>query len=232
MNDTEIWKPIPDWTGYSVSNHGNVRSEERIIIRKNTDIKQNQKGRILKPWIATQSGAGYLMISLCNGNDRRLKIGVHRLVLWAFVGKQDKGIDARHLDGNCKNNHLSNLKYGTRQENIADAVKHKTMIRPVKLTINDVLEICKCGTEKISSKIVAEKYNINRNTITEIWRGEIWGHATEGLRPQSNYHRKHDKISDDHKRIIMDESIGIMEAAKIVGIERHTAARWRKRFNQ
>lgn len=230
MNDTEIWKQIPGYEGYySVSNYGKVRSEDRIITRCKTGIKERHKGIIVKPWIAKNSGKGYLMVSL-SMNNKRLKIGVHRLVLWAFSGKQEKGVDARHLDGNCKNNHFSNLAYGTRSDNIQDSVKHLTMMHPKKLTKESVINICNMGTQKISSKIVGEKYNINRNTVTEIWRGEIWGHATEGLRPKSNQPKKYDKISEEHKRIIMNLDFPIMKAAKLLGIERHTAARWRKIF--
>lgn len=231
MNDTEIWKEIPAYEGYySVSNHGAVRSEDRIITRVKTGIKEKHKGIIIKPWIAKNSGKGYLMVGL-SMNNKSLRVGVHRLVLWAFVGKQEKGMEARHLDKDCKNNRLSNLAYGTRSENIQDGVKHLTMMNPKKLTKENVLEICKMGREKIPSKPVSEKYNISRGTVTEIWRGDIWAHATEGLRPESTYPRKYDKISEEHKLIIMNKDIKIMEAAKLVGIERHTAARWRKLFN-
>ena len=231
MNDTEIWKEIPGWEGYySASNHGRVKSEDRIIKRITTGVKEKHKGVILKPWIAKQSGKGYLMVALNRGNEK-LKIGVHRLVLWAFVGPQAKGIDARHLDGNCKNNHLKNLAYGTRSDNIQDSVNHLTMMTPQKLKKEDIIEICNMGKQKISSKIVSQKYNVNRNTITEIWRGEIWGHATNGIRPGSTYHRKHDKLSSDQKEILLSDRKTI-EIAKLLDVDRHTVNRWRKRFSQ
>lgn len=231
MNDTETWKQIPHWEGYySASSHGRIKSEDRIIRRINTGVEERHKGVILKPWVAKQSGKGYLMVAL-NRGDKKLKIGVHRLVLWAFVGKQDKGIDARHLDGDCKNNHISNLAYGTRRENIQDSVKHLTMMKPRKLTKDDVIDICQMGRQKISSKIVGEKYKVNRNTITEIWRGEIWAHATAGLRPESTYHRKHDKLSYEQKAILFSDRRTI-DVAKLLNIDRHTVRRWRKRFNQ
>lgn len=231
MNDTEIWKAIPGWEGYySASDQGRIKSEDRIIKRIITGVKEKHKGIILKPWIAKQSGKGYLMVALNRGNEK-LKIGVHRLVLWAFVGKQEKGIDARHLDGNCKNNHLSNLAYGTRSENIEDSIKHLTMMNPKKLTRLDVIDICEMGRKKISAKIVSQKYNVNRNTITEIWRGEIWGHATNGIRPESTYHRKHDKLSDEQKSILLSD-LKTMKIAKLLNIDRHTVNRWRKKFSQ
>lgn len=230
MDNTEIWKEIPGWEGYySASNHGSIRSEDRTIIRNKTGIKEKHKGVILKPWIAKQSGKGYLMVALSKGGDCKLKIGVHRLVLWSFIGPQEKGVDARHLDGDCRNNHLSNLSYGTRSDNLKDAVKHLTMMRPQKLTKEDIIEICEMGRQRIPSNIVGDKFNVNRNTITEIWRGEIWGHATEGIRPPSTYHRKHDKLTDEQKSILLSD-LKTTEIAKILNIDRHTVNRWRKKF--
>jgi hypothetical protein len=228
-----MWKEIPGYEGYySVSNFGRVRSEERIIERKSTGVKEKRKSFILKPWINHGSGKGYEMVGLCKGVKNKLKIAVHRLVLWAFVGLQEKGIESRHLDGNCKNNCLSNLAYGTKSDNMQDAVKHRTLIRPIKLKEEDVVQICKMGREKTSSLIVSRKFKICRNTVTEIWRGDIWKHATEGLRPESNQLKKYHKISEEHKKIIIDSNIPITQAAKILGIERHTAAIWRKKFTQ
>jgi len=233
MNDTEIWKSIPDWDDYySVSSWGRVKSEDRIIIRNKTLISERRRGKILTPWVAHGSGKGYLMVGLCRGKNKKIKISIHRLVLWAFIGKQEKGMDCRHLDGNCKNNHLSNLSYGTRSENMADARKHQTIMRPIKLTKENVIEICEMGKANISSKHVAAKFNINRNTVTEIWRGEIWRHITKELLPKSNQLKKYDKISEDQKKIIMDKNIRLVDAAKALNIDRHTAARWRKKFNQ
>lgn len=229
MNDTEIWKAIPGWEGYSASSLGNIRSEDRVITENNTGKKVKHSGKLLKPWIAKSAG-GYFTVGLCNGGDRRLKISIHRLVLLAFVGPLKKGMDSRHLDGNCLNNRIDNLAYGTRQENLKDAVKHLTMMRPQKLTKENVLNICQMGMDKVSAKIIADKYDINRNTVTEILRGEIWKHVTKDLTPISNYHRKHDKLSLEHLRIVLDSSIGTTKAASMLEIDRHTLARWRKKF--
>lgn len=233
MTNQEIWKPIPAWEGYySASSHGRIKSEDRYITEKNTGKLVFHKGKILKPWIARGSGKGYLYVGLCKGTDCKTKISVHRLILWAFVGLQKKGIDARHLDGNCKNNNLSNLIYGSRKDNVKDAIKHGTFNKPKKLTKENVIKICEMGCKQISSKIVSEIFGINRNTVTEIWRGEIWGHITQGLLPKSNRNIKYNKLNDEDINLIRDNTKQISSVAKMLNIDRHTAARWRKIFNQ
>ena len=49
---------------------------------------------------------------------------VHSLVMLAFRGPAPEGLEVRHLDGDHRNNALSNLQYGTRSENTLDQVDH------------------------------------------------------------------------------------------------------------
>jgi formamidopyrimidine-DNA glycosylase len=42
----------------------------------------------------------------------------------AFIGPCPDGLERRHLDGKYLNDHLDNLAYGTRTENMQDRVKH------------------------------------------------------------------------------------------------------------
>lgn len=59
---------------------------------------------------------------------------VHRLVLTAWRGIPVEKLDARHFETNDKtNNCLYNLRWGTRKENAADAVRHGTRKASVKV---------------------------------------------------------------------------------------------------
>lgn len=53
---------------------------------------------------------------------------VHQMVTTAFHGPRPVGKEPRHLDGNHSNNRADNLCWGTRQQNIADAIAHGTHI--------------------------------------------------------------------------------------------------------
>ena len=101
---------------YEVSNHGRVRSLDRTIIYKNGRVQQ-YPGRILKLLPASNA---YLQVKV---DSKKL---VHRLVLEAFVGPPREGEECRHLDGNPKNNHLTNLRWGSRRENSLDRTRHGT----------------------------------------------------------------------------------------------------------
>ena len=116
----EIWKPIADLPGYSVSNNGRV--------------KKDSTGQIM---VLSQNG-GYCRITISKH--------VHRLVADAFIEKpEDKAkcwVD--HIDGNRSNNNVSNLRWVTPSEN-ALSFGYKSRIenkkRKVKATYLDGKEI-------------------------------------------------------------------------------------------
>jgi len=65
-----------------------------------------------------------LPLELPYGRNKGRVFLVHRLVLEAFVGPCPEGMLCRHLDGNGRNNNLSNLCWGTSKENCEDTKRH------------------------------------------------------------------------------------------------------------
>jgi hypothetical protein len=53
-------------------------------------------------------------------------VKVHRLVLEAFVGVCPRGYVGCHSDGDPENNRLSNLRWDSQKNNVADQVRHGT----------------------------------------------------------------------------------------------------------
>jgi hypothetical protein len=121
-NEGERWLPIPGWEdSYEISDHGRVRSISRVVIRRNGN-PQTFRGRILTPQVDIN---GYFVINLMRcGKPTRLRIP--RLVLTVFVGQCPDGMECLHFDGTTTNNHLTNLKWGTRSENNLDRQRHGT----------------------------------------------------------------------------------------------------------
>lgn len=121
MNDAvEKWLPVVGYEGlYSVSDMGRVRSEPRFITRA-SGKSYPLAGRILK---TPPKESGHLVVSLHNqGRQKTWK--VHALVMLAFVGERQDGMDTLHINGDHTDNRLANLRYGTRSENVIDMVQH------------------------------------------------------------------------------------------------------------
>jgi hypothetical protein len=104
---TEIWKAIPGYPNYEVSNLGNVRS----LNYRNTGKIQN-----LKPGLDNR---GYLKIKL-SLNGKTKGFGVHILVAMAFLGHIPGGMNkiVDHIqEGNKLDNSLKNLQITTTRIN-------------------------------------------------------------------------------------------------------------------
>ena len=105
----EIWKPIEELPGYSVSNKGRVRKDSN----------------------------GQIMVLSKNGGYCRITISkhVHRLVAKAFIEQPDNEkcwVD--HIDGNRGNNNADNLRWVTPSENCL-AFGYKSRIENKKRTV-------------------------------------------------------------------------------------------------
>jgi hypothetical protein len=78
-------------------------------------------GKTLTP---TPDRTGHAYVSLSQSSGPRRRRYTHGLVLETFVGPRPVGQECLHDDGDPLNNHLSNLRWGTHAENMADRVRH------------------------------------------------------------------------------------------------------------
>jgi uncharacterized membrane protein len=102
-NVHENWLPIPNYEGlYEISDLGNVKSLPK---------KYSHNGIILNP---STDKNGYFRVDLWK-NKVNKTIKVHRLVMLAFIGYSELAID--HIDGDKRNNKLSNLRYCSNRQN-------------------------------------------------------------------------------------------------------------------
>lgn len=116
----EIWKPIAGYEGrYEVSNHGRVRSLDRVIEQMGARgelVRVRYRGKILKPAVCTNL---YLRVFLGAGQANCFL--VHRLVAKAFVENPNNYPEINHRDGVRSNNVPDNLQWVTRSINITHA---------------------------------------------------------------------------------------------------------------
>lgn len=110
---SEHWIPVVGHESlYMVSDLGRVWSNKRTITRADGRTS-TVGGRIIKGGTLP---TGHRWVGL-SGNRRQY---VHRLVLEAFVGPCPDGMECCHYDDDPSNNHLSNLRWATRNENMLD----------------------------------------------------------------------------------------------------------------
>lgn len=157
-SDVERWLPVVGYEGcYEVSNHGRVRSINRVVSGR------RRPGRILKPALST---TGYPTVSLWKNNAGRTS-AIHKLVLAAFVGQSDNGTIANHIDGNKKNNHISNLEITTYRGNLIHA--YETGLNTNKRLSSSDIAAIRSGTRyRGYGAAMARKYGMCESRISKI----------------------------------------------------------------
>jgi len=168
----EVWRDIPEFVGlYQVSNYGRVRA----LARKDPLGKNLQGG--LRKLATDRDGYQHLILSKKSKQNQRK---AHRLVLEAFAGPCPDGMQCRHIDGNPRNNHLSNLKWGTLSENQKDRNIHGTDHRGskhygAKLCELDVWLIR--NVTGVTQKQIADFFGISFQNVSSIQNRKTWAHV-------------------------------------------------------
>lgn len=109
----EVWKEIPEFPGYSVSDTG------RIMHWAYDDHRETYTRRMPQREITgAYSGGGYFSVGLYVDKKRRRQY-IHILVAEAFVPKPAGTQEVDHIDEDKGNNYASNLRWVTRRQNMA-----------------------------------------------------------------------------------------------------------------
>ena len=89
----------------------------------------------------------YLFVTI-NHEGAKRPINVHTLVLLAFAGPKPPGMECRHFPDPTKtNNKASNLRWGTRRENMLDQVKDGTNFFANEHKLRKAATQCQTATE-------------------------------------------------------------------------------------
>lgn len=163
---------------YEVSDSGNIRSVDRLIV-DSIGRKTFYKGTLLQP---SKNRSGYMMINF-RLNGSKLPVVIHRVVAKAFVDKVEGKDYVNHKDGDKENNKKENLEWCTSKENKEHSIKlGTTKIRfgeqspNNKLTSTQVIDIKERLINKETYKSIAEIFNVNYGTIGAIKNKLIWKH--------------------------------------------------------
>lgn len=221
ISNGECWKPIPDFPGYEVSNHGRVRSYRARGGNENGSSWHisDRPQRILSQ---SEDNAGYLGVALCkNGKGYYSKIA--QLVMNAFVGPPPYGLEICHNDGNRKNNHLSNLRYDTHSANIIDCILAG---KKAKLTSEEVIEIRRRRATGDTYTEIAEDFPVVTNTIRDVCNRYTYQHIGGPIAHGIDSRRKlSDADIQSIKQRLLDDQVKQATVAREYGVSESLISR-------
>ena len=129
----EIWKDIPNYNGYQVSNLGKIRTFNKVTYTKKHG-KRQWKNRVLK-YKSKSYSPGYRVDLWKEGKPKTLLVA--RLVAFTFYNKDinDSSLTVDHLDGNRLNNNINNLEIVSLAENIKRGFENNLYKNQIQIKI-------------------------------------------------------------------------------------------------
>jgi len=100
MGLKELWKTVPDFTDYEVSNTGKIR----VVVGIDKKLYSHTNNKKHKIYILTKDN------DVLDVNNRQV-FSIHQLVAELYLDKVDELDDVKHLDFNESNNNVTNLKW-------------------------------------------------------------------------------------------------------------------------
>ena len=159
----EQWKVVKGFENYLVSSLGNVKTIN---------------GKLKKVVYDSKNDYGYVELWK---NNKGKKFRIHRLVAEAFIPNTLGKEQVNHIDGDKKNNCVSNLEWVTPKENIRHAIendlssiKYGSKNLSSKLKEEDVKYIRENAGINKSVKELSEIYNVSTTTIYNIINYKKW----------------------------------------------------------
>jgi hypothetical protein len=170
---TEHWLPVPGYEGfYDVSDLGQVRSIRHMTSRG------WRGGKILKQF---KDSDGYYRVNLSRYGKVR-SYPVHALVLRAFAGDPGPGQQGRHGPAGKLVNRITNLSWGSAQDNSDDKYRDGSMAcgerqGSARLTTDMVLDLRARATQRESGASLAARFGISRTHVSRVVTRKSWAHV-------------------------------------------------------
>lgn len=166
----EIWKEIPGTNGvYHISNYGRLKSYRR----------DTKNGKIMR--LAQVKGFNTANIKI---NGKYKSCLVHKLVAELFIPKpSEQHTYITHIDGKVNNNHVSNLRWITKEENYEKVIRYLGEVNKnrsgkfapyAKLSAEDVKHIKNMLHLGVKQKVIAKMFCVSEMQITRIKKGINW----------------------------------------------------------
>lgn len=179
------FRDVDGFLGYRVGADGSVWScvGRQALKGFGSGCKRvlTDKWRKLRPIVSSR---GYLWVNLWL-NCKQKSIRIHQLVAQAFIGPYPSGKQVNHIDGDKRNNKVTNLEYVTAKENIAHSIRtglrknfRKGESNPqARFTEQQVREVLSLEGS-MAQRAIALRVGIPFKQVNNILRGRTWRHIT------------------------------------------------------
>ena len=166
-------RAIADFPRYSVDETGRVFRTETAPSLDSPTTEPHTGISIIFVECKSHARNGYLRVKLTRDGKRYWRT-VHGLVMATFGSPMPDRVIA-HIDGNPRNNALSNLRWSTQAENEADKKLHGThRTGPRKrLTVKKREKILYAAWSGTSLTATAKRFGVHRSTVARIVRNGI-----------------------------------------------------------
>ena len=110
VHSSEVYKDIPGFSNYKISNYGKLFSKTRsqLVYNRNNPFTRTTYGKRL---FGSVDDFGNKFTTITNDNGKYVRVMFKQLIALAFLGERPKRYFIEAIDGDDKNIHADNLKY-------------------------------------------------------------------------------------------------------------------------
>jgi hypothetical protein len=153
-----------------------ILQDSRYEIDEDGKIFSVRTGKEIKTQITRD---GYLTVKLGMVDGKRKRSRIHRLMITSFQGIDRPQMEVNHIDGNKRNNHISNLEWCSHQENM----RHSALLKlrrggkrednpNFKITAEIALQIREDRLSGMSVDEVRKKHNVGKKAYYQVVNGK------------------------------------------------------------
>ncbi|MFQ5769055.1 MAG: HNH endonuclease signature motif containing protein [bacterium] len=179
-------KEIPNFPGYWADIDGNIWSSKKRVKSQKSNKGWININKPIKKLTYVMNTSGYLQVGL-HKKGKFIVERIHRLILETFVGTCPQDMECCHGNGIRTDNRLENLRWGTRADNIRDAINHGNHYclkqkgeahHNVKLNEFQIRVIRRYPKNYGTGKYLAKCFDVHLSTISNITLKKTWSHIS------------------------------------------------------